>query len=80
VLTAEQGNISDLFAMRSWDDSVFDNVPWFAGHHGVPQIPNVSARFHCRTEHLYEGGDHLIIVGAVLDYDCEAQPPLIFVL
>lgn len=78
VLTAEQQAISDLFAMRSWDHTVFDDVEWLEGHHGVPKIPNVSARFDCETEHLYEGGDHLIIVGAVLDYDCDAQPPLLF--
>lgn len=78
VLTQEQQAISDLFAQRSWDDTVFDDVEWFGGPHGVPQLPDVGARFHCRTEHLYEGGDHLIIVGAVLEYDCDAQPPLLF--
>jgi len=78
VLTAEQRALSDLFAMRSWDKTVFDDVDWSAGHRGVPQLPGVSARFDCKTEHLYEGGDHLIIVGAVLDYDCDAQPPLLF--
>lgn len=78
VLTAEQRAISDLFAMRSWDKTVFDDLEWFEGHHGVPQIPNVSARFDCKTQYLYEGGDHLIIVGSVLDHDCDAQSPLLF--
>ena len=78
VLHAEQQAVSDIFAMRSWDATVFEDVEWFAGPQGVPQLPGVSARFHCKTQHLYEGGDHLIIVGAVQGYDCDAQPPLLF--
>ncbi len=79
VLTADQEDLSNLFAMRSWDDNVFDDVEWSAGHHGVPQLAGCMARFHCRTEHVYEGGDHLIIVGAVEDYDSEPQDPLLFI-
>jgi len=78
VLTADQEELSDLFAMRSWDDTVFDDTEWFAGLNGVPQLPNVSARFHCRTEHRYQGGDHMIVVGAVLEYESHAQKPLLF--
>jgi len=78
VLTSEQQEVSNLFAMRSWDDTAFDDVEWYEGHHGVPQLPDVAARFHCKTAHLYEGGDHLIIVGSVEGYDSEPQPPLLF--
>jgi len=78
VLTANQEDVSNLFASRSWDESVFNDVNWFEGHHGVPQIPDVSARFHCKTAHLYEGGDHLIIIGAVEDYSSEPKAPLLF--
>ena len=70
--------MSNLFALRSWDESVFDDVEWFEGPHGIPQFPDVGARFHCQAEHLYEGGDHLIIVGAVHDYFSDVQAPLIF--
>lgn len=78
VLTESQKDVSNLFASRSWDGSVFDDIDWFEGHNGVPQLPGCMARFHCKTEHVYEGGDHLIIVGAVLDYDLEPQKPLLF--
>jgi len=78
VLTAEQQGVSDLFAQRSWDVTAFDDIEWYEGLHGIPQIPNVSARFHCKAEHLYEGGDHLIIVGAVEDYDSKPSAPLLF--
>ena len=78
VLSADQEKISNLFAERSWDDSAFDDAEWYKGLNEVPQINGVSARFHCKTANLYEGGDHLIIVAKVLDYECEAQAPLIF--
>lgn len=79
VLTAEQQYLSDLFAKRSWDDSVFDDVEWTEGHHQVPQLPNVCARFDCQIKHRYQGGDHVILVGAVLDYDVQPTAPLLFV-
>lgn len=78
VLTAEQRDVSNLFAMRSWDETVFDDADWFEGMNGVPQIEGVSARFHCKTAHLYEGGDHIIIVGSVLDYESDASEALVF--
>ena len=78
VLTKEQQDLSNLFAMRSWDGTVFDDADWYEGHHKVPQLKGVSSRFHCKTEHVYEGGDHLIIVGAVLEYECDALEPLVF--
>lgn len=78
VLTAEQEDVSNLFAQRSWDDTVFSDVDWYKGLNDVPQIPKVSARFHCKTEYEYAGGDHVIIVGAVLEYDSDPQAPLLF--
>ncbi len=78
VLTANQQDASNLFAMRSWDETVFNDAQWFEGVNKVPQIPGVSARFHCETAHLYEGGDHIIIVGSVLEYESEADEPLVF--
>ena len=78
VLTSKQQEVSNLFAMRSWDETVFDEISWFDGVNNVPQVPDVSARFHCKTAHLYEGGDHIIIVGSVLEYECEAEESLVF--
>ena len=78
ILNSEQRTVSDLFAMRSWDSSLFDEVEWFEGHQTVPQLPGVLARFHCKTNNLYEGGDHTIIVGLVEDFDADPKSPLVF--
>lgn len=78
VLTENQHALSDLFAMRSWDDKVFDEIEWYEGVQGVPQLQGVAARFHCRTMHRYAGGDHKIIVGTVEDYEFDSHKPLLF--
>ncbi|NNC98577.1 MAG: flavin reductase family protein [Gammaproteobacteria bacterium] len=78
VLNESQQNLSNLFAFRSWDDTVFDEVEWYEGPHGVPQFPDVGARFHCKQEHQYPGGDHLILVGRVESYESDAHTSLVF--
>ena len=78
ILNQNQKQVSDLFASRSWDDTVFEDAEWFEGLNGVPQISDSAAFFQCQTEHVYPGGDHLIIVGRVLEYAADAQPPLVF--
>ena len=78
VLTANQQDLSNLFAMRSWDEAVFDDANWFSGPNNVPQLEGVNARFHCKTAHLYEGGDHIIIVGSVIDFESDASESLVF--
>ena len=78
ILNSDQRAVSDSFAMRSWDKTLFNEVDWFEGYRDIPQIPGAVARFHCTTETLYEGGDHLIIIGRVEDFDCEPQAPLVF--
>jgi len=78
VLNEEQEALSNHFATHSWDGNAFDDVDWYEGHHGVPQLRDVSARFHCKLEHAFEGGDHIILLGIVEDYDSEPQAPLVF--
>ena len=78
VLTESQQEVSNLFALRSWDDTVFDEIDWFEGLNSVPQLPDVGARFHCKTEQQHAAGDHVIIVGLVEDFELDAQPPLVF--
>jgi flavin reductase (DIM6/NTAB) family NADH-FMN oxidoreductase RutF len=49
-----------------------------AGLNGVPVLPQFAACFECSTEHRYEGGDHVIIVGRVLRFEDRQLEPLIF--
>lgn len=76
VLAASQEELSGRFATAGADK--FAGQDWTAGHGDVPLLPDFAARFQCRTTHMYEGGDHLIFVGEVLDFERHDEPPLVF--
>ena len=80
ILHAGQEALSTVCATRNADK--FADIEWQTGIGGAPIFNEFSARFQCRVEHRYEGGDHQIIVGRVLDYSCQNEPqqvqPLLF--
>ena len=45
---------------------------------GPPAIAGALAVFHCRREWLYDGGDHVVIVGRVLGFRHRDGNPLVF--
>ena len=76
VLAEHQGNISARFAARTGDK--FEGLECTTGIAGDPILPEFAGCFQCRTEHCYPGGDHMIIVGRVLDFEDRKLDPLIF--
>lgn len=76
VLGADQKALSSQFASSCEDR--FSSVPHRAGLGGVPILDDYSAVFQCETESRFEGGDHIIIVGRVIEFDNRAKSPLIF--
>ena len=76
VLAADQEDLSNAFA-RSGDDK-FSGVDWQIGSLGSPVLGNYAALFECKTVHQYEGGDHVILVGEVMEYEKKDKPPLLF--
>lgn len=76
ILALEQDELSNRFA-RSGADK-FAGIPMEHGAGGVPLLTGCAARLQCRTAFQYEGGDHIIFVGEVVDMDrCDA-PALVF--
>lgn len=76
VLAASQEALSNRFA-RSGDDK-FSGVNWTRGALGSPVFDHHAALFQCKTRHQYEGGDHIILVGEVFEYETRDEPPLLF--
>lgn len=77
VLHAEQQNTSDIFARRN--GKKFDEINWQNSDYDTPVLDDYLSCLHCRTEHQYEGGDHVIIVGRVLGLELpKEKPPLIY--
>ena len=67
ILSAEQETLSDRFAKGAADK--FAGVDTELGVGGVPLLTGCTARLQCKTSFQYEGGDHIIFVGEVLDID-----------
>ena len=66
ILAADQVSISNHFASKSLDK--FATVSYRDGVLDTPVIDNCSASFECKTVFTYEGGDHLIFVGEVVNF------------
>ena len=76
VLAAEQQDLSQRFA--SVGNDRFHDLECSQGLSGTPILPQCSAYFECTSEHLYEGGDHVILVGRVVNFVDNQLPPLLF--
>lgn len=76
VLHAGQQDLATLFATRNADR--FRGLTTSPGAAGAPLLPDFHARFDCETHATHPGGDHLIIVGRVLEFTERAGEPLVF--
>lgn len=77
VLSNEQEALSNRFARPSEDK--FAGLALDAQASGAPLLPGCSARFQCKNAFKYDGGDHTIFVGEVVQYDSCTLPPLLYV-
>jgi flavin reductase (DIM6/NTAB) family NADH-FMN oxidoreductase RutF/2-polyprenyl-6-methoxyphenol hydroxylase-like FAD-dependent oxidoreductase len=76
VLAADQHHLSRQFSTPAEDK--FAGVEVVDGPGGVPLLEGVLARFTCRHVERYEGGDHLIFIGEVEEYETFGGEPLVF--
>ena len=76
ILASDQVDLSARFARR--DTNKFADLEFERGEHGVPLLAGCSARFICRPAYSYEGGDHVIFVGEVVEFDHREIAPLAF--
>jgi 3-hydroxy-9,10-secoandrosta-1,3,5(10)-triene-9,17-dione monooxygenase reductase component len=65
ILAEDQEDVSRLFATRGADK--FRAMGWRPAESGSPILAGVLAWIDCITEAEHDGGDHLIVVGHVLD-------------
>lgn len=76
ILSADQETLSARFATRGIDR--FAGLALDRGPGGIPMLTDCTARFACRLAYQYEGGDHVIFVGEILDFSHSASKPLVF--
>jgi 3-hydroxy-9,10-secoandrosta-1,3,5(10)-triene-9,17-dione monooxygenase reductase component len=77
ILGADQEHVSRLFATRGADR--FGSIDWRIGVGGSPVLGDVLAYIDCRIHAEHDAGDHVIVVGQVLDLGVTAESsPLLF--
>ena len=76
ILATGQQDMSDRFARRGADK--FAGLALADGPEGAPLIEGCAARFGCQARFEYEGGDHAIFLGEVVDFGRSEAEPLIY--
>jgi flavin reductase (DIM6/NTAB) family NADH-FMN oxidoreductase RutF len=77
VLTSGQQELSNQYAKKG--DHALDPAHYEIGATGVPIMPATSVSFECELETTYPGGDHLILIGRVVEMaDRDHGDPLLF--
>lgn len=77
ILSDRQEELSRVFATKGADR--FRGVAWTPGASGAPVLDGVLAHVDCIFEAEHEAGDHVIVVGRVLDLGIAAEAgPLLF--
>ena len=76
VLTSDQQEVSNAFASRENDK--FSSVSWQRGDHETPLLEQYAARLVCSMAAQHDGGDHIILVGRVEEFDYNDGAPLLF--
>jgi len=76
ILAMDQESLSGRFAKSNTDK--FSGLAVERGRGSIPMLPGCAARFQCRTAYRHEGGDHIILVGEVEDFDHDGHAPLAF--
>ncbi|MEM7440008.1 MAG: CoA transferase [Pseudomonadota bacterium] len=74
ILADDQKEVSGLFASQSPDK--FEHVKWHPNAQTMPVIDGALASFGCARHRLVDAGDHLILIGRVLDFETSDGDPL----
>jgi flavin reductase (DIM6/NTAB) family NADH-FMN oxidoreductase RutF len=74
VLAEDQKAVSGVFASKAADK--FSQVAWHARTTGAPVMDGAAASFDCVTHEVIDAGDHIILIGRVVDFIHTASSPL----
>ncbi|MCJ7672900.1 MAG: flavin reductase family protein [Acidimicrobiia bacterium] len=77
ILGEHQEDLSNLFAQKGADR--FGQTEWHLGVGGSPVLHDTLGYIDCEFWHEYDGGDHIIVVGRVVDLAVQRDAgPLLF--
>ncbi len=76
VLAESQRDISVTFACK--DQGRFEGVAWNPSPSGVPLLHGSLATFECQLAAVIDAGDHAIVLGEVVNAECQGGNPLLY--
>ena len=76
ILASDQSELCYLFAARDVDR--FSNCEWETSEYKLPILKNVAAILQCETFQTIEAGDHMILIGKVVDITGDNRAPLLY--
>jgi len=76
VLSEEQETDSTGFARSAFH---CDTAEWAPGTDDIPELAQYLARFDCRLDAAHDAGDHIILVGEVLEIKTQPGQPLLYI-
>lgn len=76
ILSEDQVDTSGIFASKEPDK--FERSRWRLGIGGSPILEATAAWLDCETHDVVEAGDHVILIGRVIDFDHTTSNPLGF--
>jgi flavin reductase (DIM6/NTAB) family NADH-FMN oxidoreductase RutF len=77
VLHHGQRDLAVHFAGRPQSSPPGTRVEWVV-RAGVPHLADCGAHFRCVAQDVHEGGDHLLVVGLVEEFQARGHAPLLF--
>jgi flavin reductase (DIM6/NTAB) family NADH-FMN oxidoreductase RutF len=78
VLAQGQGELSNRFASKRYEDVRFEGLECEPGATGCPRIPGAFAWLDCSVSQAVDAGDHWIYVGQVEDASLADAEPLLY--
>lgn len=75
-LRDSQQELSDRFAFQA--EGRFVDLPWQAATGGAPILNEMLAFMVCRVERHFEAGDHMVLIGEVVEASETEGSPLLY--
>lgn len=76
VLAPEHAGIAMTFASKGLEK--FSQAQFEAGRFGNPLLPSAIASVECEVEERFAGGDHIILLGRVIDARATSEEPVVY--
>ena len=76
LLGEHQEHLANRFATKGIEK--FQDAAWHMSGNGIPVLEGTIGHIECRVTQGYDGGDHTIYLGEVIDAQAAGDRPLLF--